>query len=120
MLNLDTHILLYALAGDLTQREAKLLSRETWSISAIVLWEIGKLYELGRIEIDLENLELVRTLTRIETWPLTLEVCRTIRRLDFKGDPADEIIGATSLFHKIPLVTRDRRIRRSKKVPLAL
>jgi PIN domain nuclease of toxin-antitoxin system len=74
------------------------------------------------IEIDLEHPELVRTLARIETWPLTLtlEVCRTIRTLDFKGDPADEIIGATSILHKIPLVTRDRRIRRSKRVPLAL
>lgn len=120
MLNLDTHILLYALAGDLTRSEASLLSRDTWSISAIVLWEIGKLSELRRIEIDLENPELVRTLARIETWPLTIEVCRTIRTLDFKGDPADEIIAATSILHKIPLVTRDRHIRLSKHVPLAL
>lgn len=120
MLNLDTHILLYALTGDLRDRETSLLSNDAWSISAIVLWEISKLSELGRIEIDLENPELVRTLARIETWPLTLEVCRTIRTLDFKGDPADEIIGATSIVHKIPLLTRDRRIRRSKRVPLAL
>ena len=120
MLNLDTHILLYALAGDLTRREASLLSNDAWSISAIVLWEISKLSELGRIEIDLEQPELVRTLARIQTWPLTLEVCRAIRALDFKGDPADEIIGATSIVHKIPLLTRDRRIRHSKRVPLAL
>lgn len=120
MLNLDTHILLYALAGDLTPREASLLSNDTWSISAIVLWEIGKLHELGRIEIDLDNSELIRTVTRIQTWPLTLEVCRSIRSLDFKCDPADEIISATSIVHRLPLVTRDRRIRRSKRVPLAL
>ena len=120
MLNLDTHILLYALTGDLTRREASLLSRDAWSISAIVLWEISKLSELGRIEIDLEHPELVRTLARIQTWPLTLGVCRAIRSLDFRGDPADEIVGATSILHKIPLLTRDRRIRRSKRVPLAL
>lgn len=120
MLNLDTHILLYALTGDLTRREALLLSRDAWSISAIVLWEISKLAELGRIEIDLEHPELVRTLARIQTWPLTLEICRAIRALDFKGDPADEIVGATSIVHKIPLLTRDRRIRRSKSLPLAL
>ena len=120
MLNLDTHILLYALTGALTGRKASLLSRDAWSISAIVLWEISKLSELGRIEIDLEHSELVRTLARIQTWPLTLEVCRAIRALDFKGDPADEIIGATSIVHKIPLLTRDQRIRRSKRVPLAL
>lgn len=120
MLNLDTHILLYALTGDLTKREASLLSRDAWCISAIVLWEISKLSELGRIEIDLDYPELVRTLARIQTWPLTLEVCRAIRTLDFKGDPADEIIVATSIVHKIPLLTRDRRIGRSKRVPLAL
>jgi len=55
MLKLDTHILLYALTGDLTRREASLLSGDAWSISAIVLWEISKLSELGRIEIDLEQ-----------------------------------------------------------------
>ncbi len=120
MLNLDTHILLYALTGDLTRRETSLLSNDTWSISAIVLWEITKLSQLGRIEIDLEHAELVRTLARIQTWPLTLEVCRAIQTLDFKGDPADEIIGATSVVHKVPLITRDRRIQHSKRVPLAL
>ncbi|HBA39197.1 MAG: hypothetical protein A2W66_07550 [Deltaproteobacteria bacterium RIFCSPLOWO2_02_56_12] len=120
MLNLDTHILLYALTGDLTRREASLLSGDAWSISAIVLWEISKLSQLGRIEADLDHPELVRTLARIQTWPLTLEVCRAIQTLDFKGDPADEIIGATSIVHRIPLVTRDRQIRRSKRIPLAL
>jgi PIN domain nuclease of toxin-antitoxin system len=120
MLNLDTHILLYALTGDLTRREASLLSSDAWSISAIVLWEISKLSELGRIELDLDHPELIRTLARIQTWPLTLDVCRAIRTLDFKGDPADEIIGATSIVHRIPLVTRDRQIRRSKRVPITV
>lgn len=118
MLNLDTHVLLYALAGELSDREVALLAREPWSIASIVLWEIGKLSELGRIDIDLEDADLVRTLARIHVWPLTLEVCRAIRVLDFRGDPADEIIAATSLVHRVPLVTRDRRIRRSRRIPL--
>jgi PIN domain nuclease of toxin-antitoxin system len=118
MLNLDTHVLLHALAGDLTHREATLLARETWSIAAIVLWEIAKLAELGRIEIDLDDAELGRTLNRIHVWPLTLDICRAIRQLDFQGDPADEMIAATSLVHNVPLVTRDRSILRSKRVPL--
>ena len=61
MLSLDTHILLYALTGDLTKREASLLSGDGWSISAIVLWEISKLSELKRIELDLDHPELVRS-----------------------------------------------------------
>ena len=119
MLNLDTHVLVHALAGELTRPEEALLRDDSWSISAIVLWEIGKLAELGRIEIDLDDAELGRTLARIHIWPLTLDVCRVIPRLDIHSDPADEIIAATSLVHQVPLVTRDARLRRSRLVPLA-
>ena len=119
MLNLDTHVLVHALAGELTRPEEALLRDDSWSISAIVLWEIGKLAELGRIEIDLDDAELGRTLARIHIWPLTLDVCRAIPRLDVRSDPADEIIAATSLVHQVPLVTRDARLRRSRLVPLA-
>lgn len=119
MLNLDTHVLLYALAGRLTARERVLLSREQWSISVIVLWEICKLSQLGRIELDLDDGDVARTLARIHTWPLSWEVCRESCRLDITGDPADELIGATSIVHGVPLVTRDRWLRRSKRIPLA-
>ena len=124
MLNLDTHILLHALTDSLTRRESALLSRDTWSISwsisAIVLWEIAKLARLGRVAVDLDDPEPVRVLMRLHTWPLSLDVCRAIRDLDVRGDPADEIIAATSVVHRVPLVTRDQRIRRSKLVPLAV
>ena len=119
MLNLDTHVLVHALVGELTRPEEALLRGDSWSISAIVLWEIGKLAELGRIELDLDDANLERALARVHVWPLTLEVCRAIPRLDVRSDPADEIIAATSLVHRVPLVTRDTRLRRSKLVPLA-
>ena len=119
MLNLDTHVLLHALTGDLTRREAALLEGEPWSISDIVIWEVSKLAELGRIELDLDDPGLTRTLARVQVWLITLDVCRAIRTLDFRGDPADEIIAATSIVHQVPLVTRDRWIRRSRRVPLA-
>ena len=69
--------------------------------------------------MDLRDPDVVRALSRIHTWPLTLEVCRAIHDLDFQGDPADELIVATSLVHRVPLVTRDATIRGSKLVPLA-
>jgi len=119
MLNLDTHIVLHALTGELTSKEEKLLGADIWSMSAIVLWEIAKLAELGRIELDLDDAELTRVLSRIYTWPITLDICRALRTLDFHSDPADELIAATSLVHRIPLVTRDRTIRKSRRVPLA-
>jgi PIN domain nuclease of toxin-antitoxin system len=120
MLNLDTHILVYALNGDLTAAEKRLLSRQPWSISAIVVWELAKLAGAGRITLDIDSPEFARTLARIHIWPLDLAVCRAIGSLDFRSDPADEIIAATSIVHRVPLVTRDRRIRQSKKTPLAV
>ena len=119
MLSLDTHVLLHALAGRLSAVEARLLRSDRWSISAIVLWEITKLAQLGRIEVDLDDPEVVRALARIHLWPITREIALASTRLDVSGDPADELIGATSVVHNVPLVTRDRALRRSRLVPLA-
>ncbi len=119
MLNLDTHILIHALNDALTPREKKLVTDNPWSISAIVLWELAKLSQLGKIELDLEDSEVIRTLSKIHVWPIDLEVCRQISKLDFHSDPADELIAATSIVHKIPLLTRDKKIRTSRLVPFA-
>ncbi len=117
MLNLDTHILVLALAGALDEKEHTLLSHHPWSISAIVLWELSKLVQLGRIEVELEQPRVERTLRRIHTWPLTLEVCRRSCDLDIRSDPADELIGATSVVENVPLVTRDRVLLGSRMIP---
>lgn len=120
MLNLDTHVLLYAVRGELTNAERRVLSADPWSISAIVLWEIAKLAQLGRIVMDLDDAEVRRVMSRVHVWPLTREIARASTKLDFSGDPADELIAATSVVHEIPLVTRDRVIRKSKQVPFAV
>jgi PIN domain nuclease of toxin-antitoxin system len=119
MLNLDTHILIHALAGSLKPRERALLSREPWSVSAIVLWEVATLAQRKLISVDLDSAAWNRAIARVRIWPLDLAVAHAIAKLDFESDPADEIIAATSVVHRIPLVTRDRRIQRSKLVPLA-
>lgn len=119
MLNLDTHILIHALRGDIKPRERELLAGDSWSIAAIVLWELAKLAQLGRLTIDLDDPDVKVALSRLHVWPLDLEIARASTCLDFRGDPADELIAATSVVHRIPLLTRDRRIRRSKLVPFA-
>ena len=119
MLNLDTHVLVHALSGDLRPREKDLLARNEWSISAIVLWELAKLVQLHRISMDLNDREVVRTLSGIHLWPIDLNVSLTSTQLDFTGDPADELIAATSVVHQVPLLTRDRAILRSEIVPFA-
>lgn len=119
MINLDTHLLVFALAGQITAKERRILAGNTWSISAIVFWELAKLVQLGRLDLDLDHADVVRTLSGLHVWPLDLAISIQSTRLDFGGDPADELIAATSVIHKVPLLTRDRRIRSSRMVPLA-
>src|SRR5262249_26516588 len=119
MVNLDTHILIYALQGNVTQRERHVLSSNSWSIAAIVFWELSKLVQLGRNQIDLEAGDVARLLSKRHSLPLYVAVSMQSTRLDFAADPADELIAATSIIHQIPLLTRDRRILKSKMVPLA-
>jgi PIN domain nuclease of toxin-antitoxin system len=119
MLNLDTHVLVHALQGTLKARERALLSKNPWSISAIVLWELAKLAQLKRISIDLNSQSFTLALSRIHVWPVNLRLCQQIIGLDFKSDPADEIIAATSIVFHVPLITRDTTILKSKLVPFA-
>ena len=119
MINLDTHVLLHAVNGQLRDREQRVLLENRWSISAIVLWELAKLRQLGRINVDLTDPELTRPLANVHVWPLDHEVAIASAKLDFRSDPADEVITATSIVHRIPLLTRDSKIRQSKLVEFA-
>ena len=119
MLNLDTHIVIHSLTGELHADERAFVATQPCGISAMVLWEIAMLAQANRISYDLDHPAILTALSRLTIWPLDREVCRRIGDLDFESDPADEIIAATSLAHDIPLLTRDRVIRRSKVVPLA-
>jgi PIN domain nuclease of toxin-antitoxin system len=82
------------------------------------LWEIEKLYQLGRIALDPLDKPFRTMLSSITVWPIDLNVITALRRLDFRGDPADELIAATSIAVQAPLITRDRRILASKVVPM--
>ncbi|MBX3282803.1 MAG: type II toxin-antitoxin system VapC family toxin [Acidobacteria bacterium] len=119
MLNLDTHILIAGLAGSLSDREIKIVENDSIAISGIVLWEISKLVQLGRLALDLESPAFKRLLARVTIFPITLEIARQSTELDFRSDPADEIIAATSVVENAPLLTRDRKMLRSRLVPLA-
>jgi PIN domain nuclease of toxin-antitoxin system len=71
------------------------------------------------VNLDIHDSEVSRVINKLHIWPIDLQVCKALRSLDFKSDPADELIAATSLVHEIPLLTRDRKIRKTKIVPLA-
>jgi PIN domain nuclease of toxin-antitoxin system len=128
---LDTHILLWWLSesGKLTKPHFHLLSDlekrgEPAAVSAITLWELAKMVELGRLDID-QSLDL--WLEEIENHPLLFVVPITARiaaesvRLGggFHKDPADQIIVATARCLNLRLLTADERIRKWGKVLLA-
>jgi len=119
MLNLDTHILIATLNGDLTPREHELVAKNELAISGVVLWELAKLVQIGRLRMDFESSEFRQCLRQLTVLPITLEIARTSTRLDFSSDPADEIIAATSIVEDVPLLTRDRKILKSRIVPFA-
>lgn len=120
MLNLDTHILISLLVDDLSDKERDCVLRQKLAISDIVLWEIAKLIDLGRIHLNIEAEEFRLAVRYLIVIPINIEIARASTELDFTSDPADEIIAATSIVEKIPLLTRDRRILKSKMVPFAL
>ena len=120
MLNLGTDIVICIANETLRDDEKALLDGESWSISVIAHWKLAKLTQLGRINFNFDDREVTDLLESLHVWPIDLAVARASTQLDFRSDPADEIIAATSIVHRLPLLTRDRRLRASNIVPLAL
>ena len=117
--NLDTHVLVHALQGSLKRGEQEVLSDHEWGVSSIVLWELAKLRQGGKIDLDLDAPDVADALASLHIWPLTLDVAKQSCELDFSSDPADELIAATSIVYKAPLLTRDQKILSSNLVPFA-
>ncbi|KXK07148.1 MAG: PilT protein domain-containing protein [Acidobacteria bacterium OLB17] len=120
MLNLDTHILVATINDELRPTEATLIERESLVISDIVLWELAKLIQHGRLELDMGGAAFRRSMRYLTVLPISVQIARQSSALDFRSDPADELIAATSVVEGIPLLTRDRKILRSKMVPFAV
>lgn len=126
---LDTHIWLWWLLGDsrLTDKEAAFLddlpTENRPCISAISLWELATLVDLGRVELD-ESLESFLTTAAsaktVRTLPITTEVVVEMNRLPaaFHRDPADRLIVASAIATDRSLATRDRRIMESGMVAI--
>lgn len=113
-------MLIALFTGDVTEQEYGCAAGTPLAVSDIVLWELAKLIDRQRLAIDTASPEFDAWLRNLTVLPITWEIARQSTQLDFSSDPADEIIAATSVVEKIPLLTRDRRIRKSKIVPLAL
>jgi PIN domain nuclease of toxin-antitoxin system len=115
---LDTHVWIWASIDDrtsLSRRAARSLkeAKRKW-VSAISCWELAKLVEKRRIAFSIPVLTwITRSLSEmdISIADLSPEVAVESTQLkEFHGDPADQIIVATSRVLGISLLTSDRRI----------
>jgi len=116
---LDTHVLLWWQAGGerLSARAAATI--ETASavmISALSCWEVATLHRLGRIELDRDPTSWVADLLRTDRLALahlSAEAAMWAGELDdiFQGDPIDRLLYATARDLRVPLVTKDDRLR---------
>lgn len=120
LINLDTNILLAFVYGKSRGDERRLLESDAWAISDAVLWEIGLLERDERIRPLLGTAMFRELLDGSTIFPVDVRIAQALRRLDFRSDPVDQVIAATSIVHDLPLLTRDDAILRSKVVPLAL
>ncbi len=113
----EPHLLSTAAARALTEAR----KNNGVAISDVTLYELAWLVQNNRIHMAIS---LEAFLAQVEARFIVLPVTAAIARLATKfaapypSDPMDRLIGATALDHGVPLVTRDKAIRKSKAVPV--
>jgi PIN domain nuclease of toxin-antitoxin system len=116
---LDTHIFVWWVneSKQLPKRYLERIESETdgLGVSAISLWEISKLVQLGRLELETpleEWLDLALAYPNVLVVPLSPSIAIESTRLPqpFHKDPADEIIVATARVLDCSLATLDGKI----------
>lgn len=83
-------------------------------IADISLWEVAMLVKKGRITLKIELRAWFDIVTKhVELIPITPSIAARVADLpeEFHGDPADRLIVATAIERRVPLVTRDKKIR---------
>ena len=94
---------------------------EGLAISGATLYELAWLLEHRRLPLDTP---VAPFLAEVESsfivLPITAKVAQLAAALpdSFPADPMDRLIAATALDQGMPLITRDKAIRRSKAVPV--
>jgi PIN domain nuclease of toxin-antitoxin system len=125
---LDTHAWVWWVTEDprLSRKAASAIQRgaraEGVWLSAISVWEVAKKVEKKQLVLDrplrhwVDQALGVSGLLLAELTPaILLESCELPQ--PFHGDPADQLIVASTRHHGAQLVTRDERLRSYRHVP---
>ena len=122
MIVLDTHVLLWWLAGegDLTRPARRCIERHVGDagaikVSSISAWEIGMLVQKGRLALSIDVVDWVRRAEQIPSVsfePVDNNIClqSTLLPEPLHRDPADRIIVSTARELNCPLITADRKL----------
>ncbi len=128
MIVVDTHVIIWeALQPEKLSPKAKKAIGNANNQDGIIfceisLWEIAMLMKKGRLHIDISYKEFIRLVSNSNNYVfkgITPEIAELSTYLlsDTNKDPADRIISATAIVEKAKLVTSDKMLRRSKKIP---
>jgi PIN domain nuclease of toxin-antitoxin system len=122
---LDTHAVLWIAESSprLSPKVRALAAKgaaDDFAVAAISLLEIARKARSGEIDLAPDPAAWLEDLGyRFQVLPLTPRIAWRAVELDWSHrDPADRLICATALEHKIPLVTHDLEITRWGGVPV--
>lgn len=129
MVLLDTHVWVWWMLGqeDLPANQraqlTALAGKHPPLLSDVSLWEVQMMYSRKRLPLQISFEQWLHGATRpdvVQLIRITPAIAIKVGELpnNFHGDPADRIIVATAIVHDVPLFTHDRKIQRSKVVPL--
>jgi len=125
---LDTRVWIWWLCGqpDLTAKHRARLDSlaeqgEPPCLSSISLWEAQMLARKSRLKLDIPFSEWILTASDpevVRVLPVDASVVIALDGLpdSFHGDPADRMIVSTALANRLPLMTLDGSIRKSRLV----
>lgn len=114
---LDTHILLWGLSDDRrlnkSTRDIVVNPSNEIFVSAVSIWEVAIKATLGRIEIEIDDLDAAVADAHFQPLPITFPHALTAGRLpNVHRDPFDRMLVAQARVEELRIVTHDRVFER--------
>lgn len=125
---LDTNAWKWLIVGDKLKPAAKFLAEPETPLFLldISFWEISKAVEHETLKLGIPPLDWMQTALKSNITVLTItpEIANKSCKLAAQGlkteDPADQLIVATAIVHRLTLVTRDNFISKWGGVPVLI
>jgi PIN domain nuclease of toxin-antitoxin system len=122
MILLDTHIWVrWLISDDLDAKVVDLIENvDEVAVSAISCWEVIYLEKKGRLKLPVPSQEWLDAglqQSQISCLPMDRQVAALSANLpDHHRDPADRIIIATAIIHKLKLISLDAQFKKYKEL----